>query len=214
MLHGVRRVPSCVLQRLSGSEAAGLAQQKELLLQKLDTFESTNRTLRLLLREQHRAQMESERVSEQKDAFLKRLTDTEAHNAQLVVKLQEKDREANQLCRLLDSEKDNAKSSSDLSKSLDSTRAHLQGQLRSKEAENNRLTVQIKNLERAASQQKVEMERLTEQLGGLRRQAGADREALKRTTRAQKQRAERSEDTAGQLSVQLLDMVRCSEELL
>ena len=58
------------------------------------------------------------------------------------------------------------------------------------------------------------MERLTEQLGGLRRQAGADREALKRATRAQKQRAERSEDTAGQLSVQLLDMVRCSEELL
>ncbi|XP_034073811.1 outer dense fiber protein 2 isoform X3 [Gymnodraco acuticeps] len=192
--------------RLSGSEVAGLAQQKELLLQKLDTFESTNRTLRLLLREQHRAQMESERVSEQKDAFLKRLADTEAHNAQLVVKLQEKDREANQLCILLDSEKDNAKSSSDLSKSLESTRAHLQGQLRSKEAENNRLTVQIKNLERAASQQKVEMERLTEQLGGLRRQAGADREALKRATRAQKQRAERSEDTAGQLSVQLLDM--------
>ncbi|XP_034073810.1 outer dense fiber protein 2 isoform X2 [Gymnodraco acuticeps] len=191
--------------RLSGSEVAGLAQQKELLLQKLDTFESTNRTLRLLLREQHRAQMESERVSEQKDAFLKRLADTEAHNA-LVVKLQEKDREANQLCILLDSEKDNAKSSSDLSKSLESTRAHLQGQLRSKEAENNRLTVQIKNLERAASQQKVEMERLTEQLGGLRRQAGADREALKRATRAQKQRAERSEDTAGQLSVQLLDM--------
>ncbi|KAK1884253.1 Outer dense fiber protein 2 [Dissostichus eleginoides] len=199
--------------RLSGSESAGLAQQKELLLQKLDTFESTNRTLRLLLREQHRVQMESERVSEQKDAFLKRLADTEAHNAQLVVKLQEKDREANQLCRLLDSEKDNAKSSSDLSKSLESTRAHLQGQLRSKEAENNRLTVQIKNLERAASQQKVEMERLTEQLGGLRRQAGADREALKRATRAQKQRAERSEDTAGQLSVQLLDMKQLLEAL-
>lgn len=39
---------------------------------------------------------------------------------------------------------DNAQSTADLSKSLESTRAHLQGQLRSKEAENNRLTVQIK----------------------------------------------------------------------
>lgn len=39
---------------------------------------------------------------------------------------------------------DNSKSTADLSKSLESTRAHLQGQLRSKEAENNRLTVQIK----------------------------------------------------------------------
>ncbi|KAK5852444.1 hypothetical protein PBY51_023913 [Eleginops maclovinus] len=202
----VSKLCSAAGTRLSGSESAGLARQKELLLQKLEAFESTNQTLRHLLREQHRAQVESERGSEQKDALLKRLADTEAGNAHLVVKLQEQDREVNQLCRLLDSEKDNAKSSSDLSKSLESTRAHLQGQLRTKEAENNRLTVQIKNLERAASQQKVEMEYLTEQLGALRRQASADRDALKRATRAQKQRAERSEDTAGQLSVQLLDM--------
>lgn len=44
----------------------------------------------------------------------------------------------------VDSTQDNAKSTAALSKSLESTRAHLQGQLRSKEAENNRLTVQIK----------------------------------------------------------------------
>ncbi|XP_051268240.1 outer dense fiber protein 2 isoform X1 [Dicentrarchus labrax] len=192
--------------RLSGSESSVLARQKELLLQKLETFEATNRTLRHLLREQHGSQMDSMRLSEQKDALLKRLADTEAENAQLVVKLQEKDREVDQLSRLLDTEKDNAKSTADLSKSLESTRAHLQGQLRSKEAENNRLTVQIKNLERAANQQKAEMEHLTEQLARLKQQASADREALKRATRAQKQRAERSEGTAGQLSVQLMDM--------
>lgn len=44
----------------------------------------------------------------------------------------------------VNSPQDNAKSTTALSKSLESTRAHLQGQLRSKEAENNRLTVQIK----------------------------------------------------------------------
>ncbi|KAM8744482.1 outer dense fiber protein 2 [Acanthopagrus schlegelii] len=192
--------------RLSGSESSGLARQKELLLQKLETFEATNRTLRHLLREQHGSQMESILLSEQKDALLKRLADTEAENAHLVVKLQEKDREVHQLSKLLDTEKDNAKSSADLTKSLESTRAHLQGQLRSKEAENNRLTVQIKNLERAANQQKAEVGHLTEQLVRLKQQASADREALKRATRAQKQRAERSEGTAGHLSVQLLDM--------
>ncbi|XP_075935701.1 outer dense fiber protein 2 isoform X3 [Anarhichas minor] len=192
--------------RLSGSDSLVLARQKELLLQKLETFEATNRTLRHLLREQHGSQMESIRVSEQKDTLLQNLADTEAENAHLVVKLQEKDREVHQLSKRIDTEKDNAKSTADLSKSLESTRAHLQGQLRSKEAENNRLTVQIKNLERAANQQKAEMERLKEQLVRLRQQAGADREALKRATQAQKQRAERSEDTAGQLSVQLLDM--------
>ncbi|XP_028456835.1 outer dense fiber protein 2 isoform X1 [Perca flavescens] len=192
--------------RLSGSESSVLARQQELLLQKLETFEATNRTLRHLLREQHGSQMESIQASEQKDALLKRLVDTEAENAHLVVKLQEKEREINQLSKVIDTEKANAKSTADLSKSLESTRAHLQGQLRNKEAENNRLTVQIKNLERAANQQKAEMEHLTAQLVRLRQQASAGREAMKRATRAQKQRAERSEDTAGQLSVQLLDM--------
>ncbi|XP_078127046.1 outer dense fiber protein 2 isoform X4 [Sander vitreus] len=192
--------------RLSGSESSVLAHQQELLLQKLETFEATNRTLRHLLREQHGSQMESIQASEQKDALLKRLVDTEAENAHLVVKLQEKQREINQLSKVIDTEKDNAKSTADLSKSLESTRAHLQGQLRNKEAENNRLTVQIKNLERAANQQKAEMEHLMTQLMRLRQQASAGREAMKRATRAQKQRAERSEDTAGQLSVQLLDM--------
>lgn len=44
-------------QRLSGSESSVLARQKELLLQKLETFEATNRTLRSLLREQHGSQV-------------------------------------------------------------------------------------------------------------------------------------------------------------
>ncbi|XP_018557453.1 LOW QUALITY PROTEIN: outer dense fiber protein 2 [Lates calcarifer] len=192
--------------RLSGSESSVLARQKGLLLQKLETFEATNRTLRHLLREQHGSQMESIRVSEQKDALLKRLADTEAENAHLVVKLQEKDEELNQLSKLLDTEKDNAKSTADLSKNLESTRAHLQGQLRGKEAENNRLSVQIKNLERAANQQKAEMDHLMEQLTRLRQQASADREALKQAIQTQKRRAEHSEDTASQLSVQLLEM--------
>uniref|UniRef100_A0A671Y1E4 Outer dense fiber protein 2 n=1 Tax=Sparus aurata TaxID=8175 RepID=A0A671Y1E4_SPAAU len=153
--------------RLSGSESSGLARQKELLLQKLETFEATNRTLRHLLREQHGSQMESILLSEQKDALLKRLAETEAENAHLVVKLQEKDREVHQLTILLDTEK---------------------------------------NLERAANQQKAEVGHLTEQLVRLKQQASADRDALKRATRAQKQRAERSEGTAGHLSVQLLDV--------
>lgn len=199
---------------LSVSESSLLARQKELLLQKLETFESTNRTLRHLLRGHHQFHMDSAQLSEQKDTLLKKLADTEAENATLVVKLQEKERQINELCRSLDTEKENARSTSDLSKSLESTRAHLQGQLRSKEAENNRLTVQIKNLERAVNQQKAEMEHLTEQLTRLKQQTIADREAMKRATRAQKQRAERSEETASQLSVQMLEMEKQVAEAL
>ncbi|XP_074547169.1 outer dense fiber protein 2 [Halichoeres trimaculatus] len=201
-------------RKLTGSESSVLARQKDLLLQKLETFEATNRTLRRLLREQHSTQMETMRLSEQKDAFLRTLADTEAENAHLVVKLSEREREVNQLSRLLEAEKDNAKSTTELSKSLETTRAHLQGQLRSKEAENNRLTVQIRNLERAANQQKAGMERLKEQLATMKQQAILDRETLKRATRAQKQQAERSENTAGQLSVQLLEMEKQVSEAL
>ncbi|XP_034457405.1 outer dense fiber protein 2 [Hippoglossus hippoglossus] len=196
------------------SDTSVLGRQKELLLQKLETFEATNRTLRHLLREQHRSQMESTRLSEQKDSLLKRLADTEAQNAFLVGKLQEREKEVDQLSKRLDIEKENTKSTADLSKSLESTRARLQGQLRSKEAENNRLTVQMKNLERAADQQKAEMDHLKEQLTRQKEQACTDREALKRATRAQKQRAERGEDAAGQLSKQLLDMEKQVSEAL
>ncbi|KAI3361913.1 hypothetical protein L3Q82_012183, partial [Scortum barcoo] len=195
--------------RLSASESSVLAHHKDLLLQKLEEFETTNKTLRNLLREQQESQVlciVSVQLSKEKDELLKRLTDTETENACLVVKLQKKDREVNQLSKLLDTEKDNAKSTADWFKSLESARAHLQGQLHNKEAENNRITVQIKNLERAANQQKTETEHLTEQLVMLKQQASADRKVLKRVTRAQKQRAECSEGTAGQLSVQLLDM--------
>uniref|UniRef100_A0A665VUC8 Outer dense fiber protein 2 n=1 Tax=Echeneis naucrates TaxID=173247 RepID=A0A665VUC8_ECHNA len=175
--------PLLLLQRLSGSESLALAHQKELLLQKLETFEATNRTLRHLLREQHGSQVVSQLYC-------------------LSVSLS--------ICYTIcvcTSEMVNAlESTADLSKTLESTRAHLQGQLRTKEAENNRLTVQIKNLERAANQQKAEMAHLREQQTSLKQEASADREALKRASRAQKQRAERSEVTAGQLSVQLMDM--------
>uniref|UniRef100_A0A673HXK7 Outer dense fiber protein 2 n=1 Tax=Sinocyclocheilus rhinocerous TaxID=307959 RepID=A0A673HXK7_9TELE len=166
-------------KKLSGSDSTLLTRQKELLLQKLEIFESTNRALRHLLREQHSREMDSLRLLEQKDVLLKKLSDVE----------------------------ESAKTTSELSKVLESTRAHLQGQLRNKEAENNRLNVQIRNLERSISQQQGEVEQLQNQLRGLRQQVEADKEALKKATRAQKQRAQRSEGTVGQLSAQLLEIL-------
>ncbi|MBN3319436.1 ODFP2 protein, partial [Atractosteus spatula] len=192
-------------KRMSSSDASLLARQKELLMQKLETFESTNRTLRHLLREQHSRETDAVRLSEQKEVLLKKLADNEADNTRLLLKLQEKEKELDQLQTQLETEKENARTTGELSKALESTRAHLQGQLRSREAENNRLGVQIRTLERTLTQQQGEMEHLLEQLRELKQRADVDKEALKRATRAQKQRAERSEDTAGQLSAQLME---------
>ncbi len=72
----------------------------------------------------------------------------------------------------------------------------------------------IQNLERSVSQQQGEVEHLQNQLRDLRQQAEADKDALKKATRAQKQRAQRSEDTVGQLSAQLLEIVSWMSLLL
>uniref|UniRef100_A0A8C8GKD6 Outer dense fiber protein 2 n=1 Tax=Oncorhynchus tshawytscha TaxID=74940 RepID=A0A8C8GKD6_ONCTS len=160
-----------------------------------------------LLRKLMEAEMDGMAAARQVSALRETVTKMRSSSAShLVLKLQEKEREVNQLTTLMDTEKENAKTTGELSKVLESTRAHLQSQLRSKEADNNRLAVQIKNLERAANQQQGEMDHLLEQLRGLKLQSESNKEALKRATRAQKHRAERSEDTAGQLRAQLLDM--------
>uniref|UniRef100_A0A3B3ZHL3 Outer dense fiber protein 2 n=1 Tax=Periophthalmus magnuspinnatus TaxID=409849 RepID=A0A3B3ZHL3_9GOBI len=193
-------------KQVSAISECHMAHHKELLLQKLETFEATNRALRQLLREHHNSHKESTQLSEQKETLLKKLSYTEAENASLVVKLEDKQNQIYGLCKALDNEKVNAKSVSDFSKSLESTRTHLQGQLRSREAENNRLTVQIKNMERSVNEQKAEIDHLTLQLMRVKHQTVADKEALKRATKAQKQRAQHCEDTTAQLQLQLLEM--------
>ena len=61
-----------------------------MLLEKLADFEATNRTLRRLLREQHKQEAASLRLSEQRDLLIKKLADTDLSNevsVKLLVKL-------------------------------------------------------------------------------------------------------------------------------
>ncbi|TKC38094.1 hypothetical protein EI555_002026, partial [Monodon monoceros] len=184
-----------------------LTRQKELLLQKLSTFEETNRTLRELLREQH-CKEDSEKLMEQQGTLLKRLAEADSEKAgaqtvcvcplqRLLLLLQDKDKEVEELLQEIQS--------SELSKSMETMRGHLQAQLRCKEAENSRLCMQIKNLERSGNQHKAEVEAIMEQLKELKQKGERDKESLKRAIRAQKERAEKSEEYAEQLHVQLAD---------
>ncbi|XP_032904494.1 outer dense fiber protein 2 isoform X3 [Amblyraja radiata] len=191
-------------KQMSASECNFLTRQKELLLQKLETFDVTNRAVRELLREQHAQEADALRLFELKETLLEKLARAEAENAHLLVKLQEIERRTDQLLTQYQAEKDNAHAAAELSKSLESTRAHLQGQLRSKEAENNRMAVQIRNFERTIAQQKGQADYLTEQLRLFHNKGDRDKEALKKATKAQKQRAERSEDAVELLNSQLV----------
>ncbi|XP_006834895.1 PREDICTED: outer dense fiber protein 2 isoform X6 [Chrysochloris asiatica] len=181
-----------------------LTRQKELLLQKLSTFEETNRTLRDLLKEQHNKE-DSERLMEQQGTLLKRLAEADSEKARLLLLLQDKDKEVEELLQEIQCEKAQAKTASELSKSMESMRGHLQAQLRCKEAENSRLCMQIKNLERSGNQHKAEVEAIMEQLKELKQKGDRDKETLKKAIRTQKERAEKSEEYAEHLHVQLAD---------
>ncbi|XP_030362992.1 outer dense fiber protein 2 isoform X2 [Strigops habroptila] len=168
-------------KHMSSSDINALTRQKELLLQKLTTFEETNQTLRQLLKEQHNKEKDAQKLMARQKILLKRLADSDAENV------------------------DQAKAVEELSKSMEAMKAHLQAQLRGKEAENNRLTVQLRNLERGEAQHKAEVERIMEQLKEVKQKADRDKEALKKALRAQKERAERSEEYAEQLTAQLTE---------
>ena len=64
-------------RRMSENDGTLLAKQKELLMQRLADFESTNRTLRRMLRERHEQEAASLRLSEQRDLLLTKLSETE-----------------------------------------------------------------------------------------------------------------------------------------
>lgn len=54
-----------------------MQRQRESLLDRLNDFEATNRTLRAMLRERHEQEASAGRVVEQRDLLLKKLTETE-----------------------------------------------------------------------------------------------------------------------------------------
>lgn len=57
-------------------------------------------------------------------------------------------------------------------------------------------------------QHQEDLEQAQVQLSEMKQRSEADKEALKKATRAMKQRAARNEDTSGQLQAKLTEMVR------
>ncbi|XP_078107592.1 outer dense fiber protein 2-like isoform X2 [Sander vitreus] len=194
-------------KRLSKLHTASLGRQQELLLEKIEMFDNTNRSLRELLRERSEYERESLVWSEQKDALKKRLTDSEAENIRLMAKLANKEKEASKLAERLDLEKGNAKTTEELSRVLQSTHGHLESELNRAEAEKVHLAAQIQKMQQSHEQQQQELQALQKELQTLRQrreeeeeeQGRKDQEALALLT----QQAERAEESARQLAAKL-----------
>ncbi|XP_035513957.1 outer dense fiber protein 2-like [Morone saxatilis] len=194
-------------KRISKLHTASLGRQQEVLLEKIEMFDHTNHSLRELLREWSDYERESLMWSEQKVALKKRVADSEAENIRLLAKLTNKEKEASKLAEHLDFEKDNAKTTGELSRILQSTRDHLESELNRAEAEKAHLAAQIQRMQQSHERQQEELQALQEQLQTLRQrreeekdeQGQQDQEALALLT----QQAERAEETTRQLAVKL-----------
>lgn len=182
-------------KRMTAADTTLLTRQREMLLQKLDEFERTNKALRRLLREQQASEEEHDHLRKQQEVLLKRLTQSDTTSERLQVEVLERDRQIETLLAQVEADKDQAVAFEELKKTMETTRAHLQNQLRSKEMECGRLSVQIRSLEDQYEQGRLELEHMQGLIAAQREKSGREKEALKKAARIQKDRvSEREKD--------------------
>ncbi|KAJ7370112.1 spermatogenesis [Desmophyllum pertusum] len=146
-------------------------------------------TVRRLKEEEH------DHLRKQQEVLLKRLTQSDTTNEHLQVEVSERDRQIETLLSQVEADKDQAEAFEELKKTMETTRAHLQNQLRSKEMECGRLSVQIRSLEDQFEQGRLEVEHMQGLLAAQREKGGREKEALKKAARIQKDRvSEREKD--------------------
>ncbi|TMS03585.1 Outer dense fiber protein 2 [Larimichthys crocea] len=192
-------------KRLSKLHAASLGRQQELLFEKIELFDRTNHGLRELLREWSQYEREYLMWSQQKDVLKKRMADSEAENIRLLAKLTNKEKEASKLAEHLDFEKNNTKTTEELSRILQSTRDHLESELSRTEAEKAQLTAQIQRMQQSHEQQQGELRALQEELQSLnqRREEEKEEQGRQEELALLTQQAERAEESARQFAVKL-----------
>uniref|UniRef100_UPI0037E87FCD outer dense fiber protein 2-like n=1 Tax=Semicossyphus pulcher TaxID=241346 RepID=UPI0037E87FCD len=179
--------------RQSAIDKRRITRQRGLLLEKLEDFRRINKSVRQKLKQLQDTEVQRTSANNQIDILLKKISQAESEKEHLKRDLSETERRVEELMDQRREEQENMKSAVLMTKSVEVTRAHLQGQLRNKEAENNRLTVQLRTLERTLTQQKMEIDDLKASITPLTEKAAQDKESLKKATRAQKLRAERFE---------------------
>lgn len=191
--------------RLANQDVMRLSRQRNLLLEKLDNFKVINKTLRHLLKDLQGEETSRLQADQHVDVLLKKLTEAESENMHLRRRIDEKERIIEELRDMRQKDRDNTDTVVQLSKSVEATRAHLQGQLRNKESENSRMTVQLRGLEQTVTERKLEIEHLKSHISHVKEKADQEKAALKKATRAQKQRAVRFERAVEKLQDQLKD---------
>ena len=168
------------------------------------TRRPASRTSLSAIKEKLSDEASNSKLAAQRDVLLQKMAETEYTNHSLRTELLEKDQLLGDLRVQLKLQQEDLLTSSNVQSSIETTRGHLQKQLKQKEADCNRLSVQIRNLESQMAQDRIEMHHIKGLLSAAKDKAERDKEALKKATRAQKQRAIRSEDALERAETQLM----------
>ncbi|XP_014853762.1 PREDICTED: outer dense fiber protein 2-like isoform X3 [Poecilia mexicana] len=187
----------------STKDKSQITRQKVLLLEKLEEFRRLNKSVRQKLKQLQDAEAYRIDADRKMETLLKWIRNAESENENLKKDLDETEKRIGKLMDLRREEQENIKSLVHTTKSIETTRAHLQGQLRNKEAENNRLTVHLRSLERTVAEQRSEIDQLKTSFASLTKKAVKDKESLRKAAQAQKLRAERFEAAIEKCTAQL-----------
>ncbi|XP_014906538.1 outer dense fiber protein 2-like isoform X2 [Poecilia latipinna] len=166
----------------STKDKSQITRQKVLLLEKLEEFRRLNKSVRQKLKQFQDAEVYRIDADRKMETLLKWIRNAESENENLKKDLDETEKRIGKLMDL---------------------RREEQGQLRNKEAENNRLTVHLRSLERTVAEQRSEIDQLKTSFASLTKKAVKDKESLRKAAQAQKLRAERFEAAIEKCTAQL-----------
>jgi len=194
-------------KKLTSAEFSNLTYQRDTLLEKLEDFERSNKILRKLLKDAHNREELDRENGDRCEILLQKLTRAEATIQDQSTQLAGQDRQVDALISQVEADKHQAKTFEDLQKTMEATRAHLQNQLRLREADNNRLSIQIKKTEQNTDEQSLEVEHYQGLLAATRDKSIKDKDALKKATRIQRERAMKQEEINNDLQRQVTDLI-------
>nr|XP_008164828.1 protein BCAP isoform X3 [Chrysemys picta bellii] len=171
---------------LSTSDMIKISKQEDLLIKELETLKHIKGLLLHLLRTTEHKEISSKQI----DILMQKLTESETENDGLRKETLETEKHIVELSSQLQQEKANALKADHLSKSVEAVQAHLQCQIQKKEAENDQLKAKIQTLEKKITEWKLQIGKHKHQILAVKETNEQKKKALKKATRAQKQRAE------------------------
>uniref|UniRef100_H3DBJ6 Outer dense fiber protein 2-like n=1 Tax=Tetraodon nigroviridis TaxID=99883 RepID=H3DBJ6_TETNG len=179
--------------RPAAADKRRFVRQRGLLLEKLEDFKRLNKSARQKLKQLQDSEVNRMETNQQIDLLKNKISEAESINKSLRGEVTAAERNIAELMELRREEQEKTRSAVNLNKSVELTRAHLQAHMRNKEADNDRLTVQLRDLQRTQSEQKLKIDDLNYQILALRTRAEKEQESLKKACQAQRLRAQKFE---------------------